>query len=430
MRKLNGSDAHIVGTRCAARCQFFSCRKEHEMVSNSFAASAILVLLALPCAAQQDITPPAPQKVAVHSKILNEDRTIWVRLPYRFDEREKHPVLYMTDAGSQVNEIASSADFLAGEDRMPKIIVVGIVNTNRMRDLTPTRGHLHWPDGSVRDFPESGGGDRFFDFVQAELMPEIEKRYHTQPYRIFAGHSLGGLMAIHVLTTRPDLFNAYIAASPALQWDDGHTFHQAEAFLARTPELRRTLFFSISSERDAPGEMGDYVNKLTALLKQHAPKGLIWSSERYPDEDHDSTVLRAHYAGLKTVFSDWLMPTDPRTDIAVGGLAGIEKHYRELSERFGFQVSSERAINNFAYGLMRRNLKEAVAVFKRNVELYPDSANTYDSLAEAYERAGNREAAEDSCRQAIEVAIRNHDPRLEAFQKHLKQISAGSASAQ
>jgi predicted alpha/beta superfamily hydrolase len=90
--------------------------------------------------------------------------------------------------------------------------------TDRTRDLTPTHADIKNPDGTVTAFPTSGGADRFLDFIQTELIPEIEKRYRTAPYRIFAGRSLGGLLAIHALFTRPDLFNAYIAVSPSSPW--------------------------------------------------------------------------------------------------------------------------------------------------------------------------------------------------------------------
>ena len=55
-------------------------------------------------------------------------------------------------------------------------------------------------------------GDRTRRYT--ELIPKIEGQYRTQPFRIFAGHSLGGLFAVHTMLTRPDLFNAYIAVSP------------------------------------------------------------------------------------------------------------------------------------------------------------------------------------------------------------------------
>src|SRR5579859_7418127 len=139
----------------------------------------------------QDFAPPAPQKLVVHSKILNEDRTILVRMPAAAQRgKDKFAVLYLTDGDGHINEIGSTIDFLVNNDRMPPLIVVGIANTDRTRDLTPTRWDMKLPDGRVIPNPTSGGADRFLDFIQTELIPEIEKRYQTQPYRVFAGHSL------------------------------------------------------------------------------------------------------------------------------------------------------------------------------------------------------------------------------------------------
>jgi predicted alpha/beta superfamily hydrolase len=88
-------------------------------------------------------------------------------------------------------------------------------------------------------------------------MPESNKRYRTATYRIFAGHSFGGLLAIHTLITRTNLFDPYIAISPSLQWDDGRTLHQTEQFFATHHELDKTLFFSLASEGNTSNPMGD-----------------------------------------------------------------------------------------------------------------------------------------------------------------------------
>src|SRR5215475_4715244 len=184
--------------------------------------------------AQQDVAPPVPQRLVVHSNVLNEDRVIWVRMPAAArGNKEGYAVLYMTDGGTNVNEIGSTIDFLADTNFMPPLIVVGITNTDRVRDLTPTRAGVKHSDGTIDPYPTSGGADKFLDFIQTELVPEIDKRYATQPYRIFTGHSLGGLFAIHALIARPGLFNAYIASSPSLWWDDFHTLHQAQEFFAK-----------------------------------------------------------------------------------------------------------------------------------------------------------------------------------------------------
>ena len=99
--------------------------------------------------------------------------------------------------------------------RWPEMIVVGITNTNRDKDLKPTITNL---DGVV-DL-NSGGGGNFMNFIENELIPHIDSIYPTAPYRIFSGHSLGGLTVINTLLNNTQLFNAYIAIDPSLWWNN------------------------------------------------------------------------------------------------------------------------------------------------------------------------------------------------------------------
>src|SRR5580700_5714711 len=120
----------------------------------------------------QIAAPPAPQHLLVHSNVLNEDRVIWVRMPAAAQgKKESYPVIYMTDAGTNVNEIGSTIDFLADTNFMPPLIVVAIENTDRARDLTPSHAGVRHSDGTVDPVPTSGGADKFLDFIQTELVP-------------------------------------------------------------------------------------------------------------------------------------------------------------------------------------------------------------------------------------------------------------------
>lgn len=86
---------------------------------------------------------------------------------------------------------------------MPEMIVVGIMSKDRGCDLTPTHSILG-RDGTVDpDFENSGGGEKFTSFIQKELMPYMESHYNTQPYRMFVGHSLGGLCVLNSLVDHP-----------------------------------------------------------------------------------------------------------------------------------------------------------------------------------------------------------------------------------
>jgi len=79
----------------------------------------------------------------------------------------------------------------------------------------------------------------------------------------------------------------------------------------------------------------------------------------------------------------------------------------------------ESDINGFGYSLLRRKqVNEAIAVLKLNVEAYPQSANVYDSLAEAYLISGDREKAIENYRKALAI-----DPTMESAKQALKVLT-------
>jgi len=68
------------------------------------------------------------------------------------------------------------------------------------------------------------------------------------------------------------------------------------------------------------------------------------------------------------------------------------------------KLYTEASINSLGYEFLRQNeLVMAVAVFKANVSRYPDSANAYDSLAEAYDAAGRKELAIESYERSLKL---------------------------
>jgi predicted alpha/beta superfamily hydrolase len=387
-------------------------------------AGVFALLLLITSSALAQAPPPGVTALKINSAVLGEERTILVRVPTGYETNKlRYPVLYMTDGNAHIGHTSSTIEFLARNGRMSEMIVVGITNTDRTRDLSPTHVTTTVAGGdSALQFPTSGGADKFLKFIETELIPEIEKRYRVQPYRILAGHSLGGLFAIHAMVSRPDLFQSYVAVSPALQWDNQVVVKRAEDFFKTRKEWQATLFMSLGHE---PGPIEDGFHQLKQVLEKNQPKGFEWDAQVLDDEDHGSVVLRSHYLAMRKIFDGWQVPRDPDSGRVAGDFKSVEEHYQKLSQKFRYTIAvPENLINQLGYqSLFAGRSDEAIAIFKTNVERYPESANVYDSLAEAYERSGKLELAAPLYEKAQTLGKQNQDPNLAVYKANFERVS-------
>ena len=341
----------------------------------------------------------------INSQILGEERTVLVRVPANYQTGEKFPVIYMLDAHPPQNAMmVGLIEQQVWGGFMPEMIVVGIQNTNRTRDMTPTK----------TERANSGGGENFIKFIESEVIPLVEKNYRTQPFRVFAGHSLGGLTAVYAFVSRPDLFNAYIAASPVLHWDNKFVIKRAEELFKQNRDLNKTLFITVGDEPDYM----DGFNSFQDLLKKAKPKNLEFEFRQFKDENHASIVLPAYYNGLRKVFAGWQPP-------ASGALADLESHYKKLSKRFGYEILvPEDLLNRAGYQLLNaEKLTEAIEIFKKNAANYPNSSNVYDSLGEAFEKNGQIKQAAENYEKAFNLAkAQSDEQRAEIFKTNLDRV--------
>jgi len=357
------------------------------------------------------------ETIVLPSKIMGEERTILVSTPPGYDQTsQRYPVLYMTDGNQHLTHTRGTVDFLARNGLMPQVIVVGVNNTDRTRDLSPTHVASRTVNGRVFENPTSGGASKFLDFFEQELFPYVDATYRTLPLRLFTGHSFGGLFALNAFFTRPEMFDAVLAVSPSLNWDEDLPVRQAEEFFDRRDELNATLFVAMANEEEgdpAPTRLDRLEKALTAADTE----GFEWQIMRMPDENHGTVVLRAHYWGLRKVFDAWRLPRNPETGRFDGGLDDIKKHYAGLSERYGFTVvPEENQLNGLGYQILgREDSAGAIEVFRYNVELYPDSANVYDSLGEAFEKAGRLDESFAAYSKAVENGAKLGDENLPIF---------------
>lgn len=233
---------------------------------------------------------PAHDTFTIASHALGETRTVNVHTPAGYGAgRTRVPVLYMPDGGLDEDfpHVAVTVDSLIARGAIRPVIVVGIPNTQRRRDLTgPTRVAR---DSTIA--PRVGGSAAFRRFIREELIPAVERRYRTAPERAIVGESLAGLFVVETFLADPTLFTHYVAFDPSMWWNGGALVDSAAARLT-SPLTRggfagRTLYLTSSKD-----DVDDRTARLAAALRAAAARGLAWTYVPRPDLTH-ATIFRA-----------------------------------------------------------------------------------------------------------------------------------------
>jgi len=341
------------------------------------------------------------------SEILNEKRNILIYTPAGYEESGiEYPTLYITDGAENFFIATAIVNFISLRQQIPQMIVVGIPNVNRNRDLSPS---------VIEGTSNRGGGDNFLNFFEDELIPYIDKTYRTSNYRVLFGHSLGGMFANYTMLTRPEIFNAFIVASPYLLYDNEYVIKEAESKLDNLSNYDGQLFITLGNEP----AYHESLNKFTSLLDNNT-KTLRWDYQIFNDEDHGSIPAISLLKGLPYIYSDFQVTMETATQ----GIEAILDHYSLLKSKYDYSDDiSEAALNLIGYRLMQAGKTDiAIEVFDYNVKLYPNSANVYDSLAEALENNGRTKEAADNYKTAVKIAREINDPNLAIFERNLARV--------
>ena len=247
---------------------------------------ATLFLFAAITALAADEPVPPHQTFTIESATLKETRSINVYTPpgYSAEGDTRYSVLYMPDGGLQEDfpHLATTIDAAIKAGEMRPLILVGIENTERRRDVTgPTE-----VEEDKKIAPRVGGSATFRRFIADELMPEVHRRYRVSDETAIIGESLAGLFIVETFFLQPELFDTYIALSPSLWWNKEELVRKARERLAVRPDLYKTLFLSSASD-DVPLEAA----RLAEALQANAPAGLRWQYKPRPDLQH-ATIYR------------------------------------------------------------------------------------------------------------------------------------------
>ena len=305
----------------------------------------------------------------VNSQILNAKRALSIYLPpsYYISQNQKFPVLYILDGDYNFNYVAGLLELQAGiAEFMPETILVAISGEG-----TDTYRKNCKP--YVEDGKDNGNADTMAIFLEKELIPYIDSNYKAAPYKVLAGHSIGGLFVINTALKHPKLFNSYIAISPALWWSDNAIESIAKEQKIKNGKVEPNVYISLANEQGMGVEpflstvtdtvfkspfltygigillvliavfwairTKKVINPLVLaligicislfLVFSFYPTNKNYQFKKFPTENHNSVGLPSYRWALSDIFKDWYVK-----DEFFANAEAMDAHYEKARLKY------------------------------------------------------------------------------------------------
>lgn len=224
-----------------------------------------------------------------HSRVIGDDYTIYVSLPSAYDSTKTYPVLYMTDGDWNMHLAQDCFSMLEQDYTTVTPVIVGIGYGNR-------------ENHRARDYEPKTGGPKFFSFLQTELMPFIESRYHSNGNNALFGYSYGGVFASYVLFEHSGIFNTVLMGAPGNGGGEITTLtSSAQNFFSTHEELRCNVFAGVGAYE--PEKVAN-VKDFDTYLKSKKLKTLHCKTVIVPGVAHGAALAPVMQSAFKFAYCE------------------------------------------------------------------------------------------------------------------------------
>lgn len=376
------------------------------------------------------------QKDIIHSKILNEERTVNIFLPESFhtaSSQHTYPVLILLE-DEFFHMVSSVVKHLSSVERIPETIVVSIKNMSFIPTVY-TNGSTFWPTKQLSD----ENPNPFTEHLKKELFPYLEKNYRANDFSTVMGLSPTSIYALHTFVKEPDLFDAHIAIAAGdilgMGYKEGERFIDLFESKLKNDSNRKQYLYVTSSDADGGGnspEIQENLEELEKKLMPFASNNFKFISKIFPNEGHYDVALPAFIEALEMIFPKEEWSARYRDIIKEEGNAmnNIDNYFQKLSEEYGFEVlpKSERwnSVNRLSWigpNLLKQgNTTEAIEVIERWVEYSPKSELALLELAKAYEVNGEFNKALSALKKAHQLSLELKTEESGKYESQINQL--------
>jgi predicted alpha/beta superfamily hydrolase len=230
---------------------------------------------------------------------------------YAKETARRYPVVYVTDGYWDFEKLDAIRGALVFDKVAPEFIIVGLGYAGENLDYGRLRA---WELSPVPlgDDPNTGHAAEFLATIEAEIIPFVEREYRADPaHRVLAGASLGGLFTLYAMYSKPDLFSAWVAVTPAVALNDGWLLGYEQKFAQAGGQLRGRLFASMG-ENESPGYLSAILRYNSRIASRKYPE-LAYQFRIIDGERHAGMQLESYTRGLRFVLAPLAPERGPGT---------------------------------------------------------------------------------------------------------------------
>jgi predicted alpha/beta superfamily hydrolase len=291
----------------------------HEM-KGIHAAFLVLAMAAAPALSAEQ--PAFPGYVIPRSEVrtlpvnaAGRHYALFVGLPvsYATEPNKRYPVVFVTDGYWDFHKLTAIHGPLVYDKYAPEFIVVGMGYAGENLNYGDLRRWELSPLKFGTPLEASGHAKDFLDTIEKVFIPLIDKEYRTDPKkRVLGGASLGGLFTLYSMFTKPDLFSAYVAVTPAVAVGDGWLLKYEEEFAKSGKSLNARLFMTMGEN-----EATSFVAPIMRMNQRFTPRkypNLAYGFRIVDGERHAGNQIESYNRGLRFVFAPLAPEQGPSID--------------------------------------------------------------------------------------------------------------------
>lgn len=238
------------------------------------------------------------ERLSLQSSETGRNYDLYIRVPSDLKSGKKYPVLILLDGQWDFKLLDSIHGGLFYDKYIPEMVIVGITYSGENPNYDELRAMDYTPNVR-KDVKGSGDASKFLQFIKKDVLPLVESDYNGDPTRrILMGSSLGGLFTLYAMFTEPILFYGYVAAAPAVSYNN-FSFEQEKQFFEKHKDLPIRLYIGVG---DSEG-LTEPVKKFIEIVKSRNYKDLKLETLIAKDERHAGNKPEIFNRGLRFVFN-------------------------------------------------------------------------------------------------------------------------------